>query len=95
MGFLEENQQYLDSFSKTICSIKKFEELPDNKEYVVDTDDCGMFDMKSDFDIVTGKYSLEFYDAFGGENADVKMEEFREKLKLLRERFLFEKQLES
>lgn len=89
MGFVEENLLAEDSFSKLMCSIEKFEELPPKRRKSIDTDNSGMFDMKTDFDIVTGKYARGFFQPFLGEN-NKESERIKEKLKLLKERYLFE-----
>jgi hypothetical protein len=89
MGFIEENLLAEDSFSKLMCSIDKFEELPPKRKKSVDTGKRGMFDMESDLDIVTGEYARGFFQPFLGEN-NKESERIKEELRLLKERYLFE-----
>jgi len=94
MGYLEENLLSQDSFSKTISSIKGFKKLPPKKEVSVEIDDeCGIFDMKSDFDIITGSASDSFFDAFKRNSKSV--QDMAEKLELERDKLFFAKQLEN
>lgn len=89
MGYYEENVLPEDSFSKAICSIEKLEKPRRSEEHSIPISPFGMYEMTKRYDIVKGRLADGFFDALGPADGK-KYQRFKEKIRLLRERIMFE-----